>query len=170
MGLSRNSTLSADDVVALLRNEFDPDVRTVDLIGEGLGAHYAISVRVAGLLDFSVERSLVHCDLINRNVFVHDAEISGVLDWGCSIYGDFLYELAPLIYWSPWYPRLDLEATARRFLKDWESGGEIIPDSQRRLRAALIHVGIEHIAYHAFLEDWESLAAVERRLADFLLP
>ena len=31
----------------------------------------------------AVPRCLLHCDLINRNVLVHEDKLSGVFDWGC---------------------------------------------------------------------------------------
>lgn len=37
------------------------------------------------------QRSLVHSDLLNRNVFVSDGRVSGLIDWQCAMYGDFLY-------------------------------------------------------------------------------
>ena len=63
------------------------------------------------------ERRLVHADLINDNVFVEGGAVSGVFDWGCSLYGDSLYDDAWLAFWAPWHPALkgvdfiDLAAT-----------------------------------------------------------
>ncbi|MDQ3657067.1 MAG: aminoglycoside phosphotransferase family protein, partial [Chloroflexota bacterium] len=39
-------------------------------------------------------RSLIHSDLLNYNVLVSDRHLTGVIDWGCAMYGDFLYDLA----------------------------------------------------------------------------
>ena len=43
-------------------------------------------------------RRLFHDDLINRNVLVDGDRISAVLDWGSSKYGDFLFDIANLVY------------------------------------------------------------------------
>ena len=39
-----------------------------------------------------------HDDLINRNLLVDGDRISAFLDWGSSIYGDFLYDIAKLVF------------------------------------------------------------------------
>ena len=44
------------------------------------------------------DRHLIHDDLINRNVLVDGDRISAVLDWGSSKYGDFLYDIAKLVF------------------------------------------------------------------------
>ncbi len=50
------------------------------------------------------ERHLIHSDLLHYNVLVSGDRVSAVLDWGCSMYGDFLYDVAWLSFWSPWFP------------------------------------------------------------------
>ncbi len=50
------------------------------------------------------KRYLIHSDLLNYNVLVSGNRLSAVLDWGCSTYGDFLYDVATLRIWTPWYP------------------------------------------------------------------
>jgi hypothetical protein len=45
-----------------------------------------------------------HDDLINRNLLVDGDRISAFLDWGSSMYGDFLYDIAQLIFYQPWFP------------------------------------------------------------------
>ena len=52
------------------------------------------------------ERHLIHSDLLNYNVLVADGRISAVIDWGCAMYGDFLYDLAWFEFWAPWYAGL----------------------------------------------------------------
>ena len=39
-------------------------------------------------------------------MLVDGGRITAVLDWGCSLYGDFLYELAWMQFWLPWYPAM----------------------------------------------------------------
>jgi hypothetical protein len=48
-------------------------------------------------------RCLIHSDLLHYNVLVEGERITGVLDWGCAMTGDFLYDLAWLCFWQPWY-------------------------------------------------------------------
>lgn len=122
----------------------------------GLARYMAMLESVA--ID-DVQRCVVHSDLINRNVHVHGGTISGVFDWGCSLYGDQLFDLAWLEFWSPWHPNLDL--TSLRVGPVDAAGSNI----ERRLLACLLYIGLGHIVYNAHLEDWPEVANVERRLA-----
>ncbi len=47
------------------------------------------------------ERQLLHGDFGMDNVLVHDGEVSGVIDWEQSAYGDPLYDVARLDFWDP---------------------------------------------------------------------
>ena len=64
--------------------------------------------RLQAVASDAAPRGLLHCDLINRNVFVHAEQVSAVFDWGCSRYGDHLYDLAWFEFWAPWMPQLDI--------------------------------------------------------------
>jgi hygromycin-B 4-O-kinase len=113
-------------------------------------------------------RSLVHSDLINRNVYAAGDRITGVFDWGCSLYGDFLYDLAWLEFWSPWFDAMQgLELPARARAHFAERGVEV-PDYAARLRACLLHIGLSHLAYHAFTGDRVELSRVEERTRPLL--
>ncbi len=46
------------------------------------------------------ERYLVHGDYGSNNVTADGEKITGILDWGESLYGDFLYDVAWLQFWS----------------------------------------------------------------------
>ncbi|MBW2282407.1 MAG: phosphotransferase [Deltaproteobacteria bacterium] len=114
------------------------------------------------------DRHLVHGDLINRNVVVHDDAISGVFDWGCSLYGDFLYDLAWLEFWSPWHPgmaRLDLCARAR---EHYAAIGLDVPDLDARLRVCMLHIGLDHLAYNAWAQQPDALAEVTEAMRPLL--
>jgi hygromycin-B 4-O-kinase len=112
------------------------------------------------------DRFIVHADLINRNVLIESGRISAVLDWGCSFYGDFLYDVAWLEFWSPWHPSIaatDIRTEARRH---YASIGLDVEDLDARLRCYLIHIGLDHQAYCAFTGQLDDLVAVtERTLA-----
>jgi hygromycin-B 4-O-kinase len=94
-------------------------------------------------------RNLVHNDLLHRNVFVDETgRVSGVIDWGNSLYGDSLYDVALLLFWSPWYPAIDegevLAEMHSRF-------GADEAHLRERVLAYQVHVGLDHIGYNAFL-------------------
>ncbi len=112
----------------------------------------------------SVPRCLVHCDLINRNVFVNENKISGVFDWGCALYGDHLYDLAWFEFWSPWHPELDVAYLRRELEQRWFEVGYIPKDVDSRLLACYLHIGLDHLGYNAYLGDWDTLMATAERM------
>jgi hygromycin-B 4-O-kinase len=113
-------------------------------------------------------RFLVHSDLLNRNVLVQDRRITAVFDWGCSIYGDFLYDIAWIEFWSPWYPSMsgvDFVAAARNRLA---VQGVDVEGFDERLRCCLLHIGLDHLAYNAFTGNITELGNTIDRLAQFV--
>lgn len=104
-----------------------------------------------------VPRNLLHCDLINRNVLVHNEQISAVFDWGCSIYGDHLYELAWFEFWAPWLPKLNIPHLRSALEQRWREIGYAPENSEERLIACYLHIGLDHLAYNAYTGNWESL-------------
>lgn len=129
---------------------------------EGLACLTEVSV------DLPPFRHVVHADLINRNVLVADGQLGAVLDWGCSSYGDPLYDIAWLEHWAPWHPGLaaiDIRAEARRH---HELLGLDTTDFDRRLRCCALHIGLDHQAYDAWLQDAEALVAVVERTRHYI--
>jgi hygromycin-B 4-O-kinase len=103
------------------------------------------------------ERHVIHNDLLNRNVLVQGDKISGVLDWGNSMYGDYLYDAAWLLYCQPRYtswPKLDLAGELRRH---WEASGSVPDDLEARLLCYQIHVGLDAQSYAAYKGNWAQL-------------
>lgn len=105
-------------------------------------------------------RHLIHSDLLNFNVLVQGSDISAVLDWGSSKYGDFLYDLAWFSFYAPWYPQfadVNLIPRLREALQsaevDWEYAKE-------RELCYHLHIGLDSIAYNAFRQNWEAAQEV----------
>jgi hygromycin-B 4-O-kinase len=48
------------------------------------------------------DRSLIHGGLSLRNMLAENGKITAVLDWLNASYGDFVYDIAILGFWSPW--------------------------------------------------------------------
>jgi hygromycin-B 4-O-kinase len=111
-----------------------------------------------------IPRSLVHCDLINRNVLVDRGKLAGVFDWGCSLYGDHLYDLAWFEFWAPWHPELDSSLLRSALEAHWQSIGYVLPNKTERLMACYLHIGLDHLAYNAHLGDWATLGATAERM------
>jgi len=109
------------------------------------------------------ERHLFHDDLINRNVLVDGDRISAILDWGSSKYGDFLYEIANLVFYQPWFPawrNIDFAAEARAH---YEAIGLDVPHFNERLACYTLRIGLDDMAYSAFRKRWEKVAETTRR-------
>lgn len=109
-------------------------------------------------------RSLLHCDLINRNVLVDGDRLTGVFDWGCSLYGDHLYELAWFEFWAPWLPNLDIPYLRATLEQQWCVVGYVPHNQAARLIACYLHIGLDHLAYNAHLEDWATLRATAEQM------
>lgn len=116
------------------------------------------------VVDDAVPRGLLHCDLTNRNVMVNEGEITGVLDWGCSIYGDHLYDLARFEFWAPWHPQLNMECLRSAIEQRWVEKGYRPENKASRLIASYLHIGLEHLAYHAHLGNWATLLEIAERM------
>ena len=71
----------------------------------------------------AIPRCLMHCDLMNRNVLVQADRITAVFDWGCSLYGDHLYDLAWFEFWAPWTPELDIHHLKDEALRTMAGSG-----------------------------------------------
>lgn len=109
------------------------------------------------------ERRLIHSDLLHYNVLVEGSRITGVLDWGCGLYGDFLYDLAWFSFWQPWFSAwaaIDFAQEARRH---YAAIGLRVPDFDERLRACQLHIGLSGQAYMAYKAYWDDLEATARR-------
>jgi hygromycin-B 4-O-kinase len=123
--------------------------------------------RLRELVDACPEdRHLIHDDLINRNVLVDGDRVTAVLDWGSSSYGDFLYDLAKLVYYQPWFPawrRIDFAAEARAH---YDAGGATVPDLDARLRCYGIRIGLADMAYSAWRERWSEVRRKAERTVE----
>jgi aminoglycoside phosphotransferase (APT) family kinase protein len=103
---------------------------------------------------------------LNRNILVDATRVTAVLDWGSSIYGDFLFDLAWLTVWQPWYPAwsaVDLVAEARAHYRDI---GLEVDDFGRRLRASELFIALDGQAFQAFIGDWGHLDGTIARTLD----
>lgn len=113
-------------------------------------------------------RSVVHADLINRNVLVDGGRIAAIFDWGCSFYGDFLYDIAWLAFWASWHPGLRKIDIVERARGHYAAIGLSVPDFEARLRCCMLHIGLDHLAYNAHLGDRAALDDVVRRMRPLL--
>lgn len=129
----------------------------------GIGPFNAALAELERLLPLCPnERHLIHSDLLHYNVLVTGDQISAVFDWGNALCGDFLYDIAWFGFWAPWYPawaEIDVVAEATRH---FARIGLDVPHIRERLRACMLHIGLDNIAYSAFTERWEQVESVSR--------
>ncbi|MEN6479156.1 MAG: aminoglycoside phosphotransferase family protein [Anaerolineales bacterium] len=126
---------------------------------DALAAHDEAYARLVDLAaGLPEERAVIHSDLLHSNVLVDGAQITAVLDWGCSLYGDPLYDLAWICYWQPWFPAWrDIDFVGEA-LRHWEAIGLDVPDWRRRLTCCQVHIGLGEQAYQAWAGLWDVLA------------
>jgi hygromycin-B 4-O-kinase len=109
------------------------------------------------------ERTLFHDDLINRNVLVDGDRITAVLDWGSSKYGDFLYDIANLVFYRPWFPawrNIDFAAEARAH---YDAIGLAVPNFAERISCYCLRIALDGVAYSAFRKRWDEVHLRARR-------
>lgn len=115
-------------------------------------------------------RHVLHVDLLNRNVLVSEdgSRLEAVFDWGCSAYGDFLYDVAWITFWAPWFAALDLTSFRKVIVRHYGSIGLDVPQFDERLTCYEIHIGLTHLAYCTFAGRDDERRAVARRLVSVL--
>ena len=121
--------------------------------------------RMRALVDHCPEdRHLVHDDLMNRNVLVDSGRVSAVLDWGSSLYGDFLYDIAKLVFYQPWrtnWGAINFAAVAQAH---YDAIGLVVPRFAERLTCYCLRIGIADMSYSAYRERWDQVESKARRV------
>jgi aminoglycoside phosphotransferase (APT) family kinase protein len=119
--------------------------------------------RIRELIEYGPDRRyLVHNDLLYHNILCDDRGVI-VLDWGASIFGDFLYDVALLTFWWPWFTKwksIDIDTLVRaRFA----SG---VPHFAERLRLCEMDIGVSHIPSQLTHVDAETAVWTARHTAE----
>ncbi len=107
-------------------------------------------------------RYLVHGDFGYSNVLATERNVTGVIDWGLSKYGDFLYDVAWLALWTEEIPY------KRLFLEHYRSTNKNIAHFDERILCYMLHQGIgafDHFAKSGNETDYQW--AKERLLSFF---
>jgi hygromycin-B 4-O-kinase len=121
------------------------------------------------LISFCPEdRHVVHNDLLHFNLLVKDNKVTGVIDWGCALYGDYLYDLAMYITWQFYYPAMagiDFKEEARKY---FEKRGADISHFDERLKCYQLHLFLDSMAYNSYKENWKNVEMVSNRLVEIM--
>ena len=124
---------------------------------------------MTGLLKYCPEkRHLIHNDLLHFNLITKENKITGVIDWGCSLYGDFLYDLAMFDLWSFYYPsmeEIDWKGEAKKY---FESIVVNLTNFEERLKCYQCHLALDAIKYTVFKNNEKDLAIISGRINELL--
>jgi aminoglycoside phosphotransferase (APT) family kinase protein len=134
-------------------------------------AVYTRSVRemLALVADVPATLHVVHRDLLNRNVLVDDTcQVTAVYDWGCSIYGDYLFDVAWFTFWAPWMAGVGTLDMAERVRSHLRETGADVTNFDERLRCYELQIGAEHLGYQTVMNDPAERAKVAARLDEVL--
>jgi len=110
------------------------------------------------------DRFLIHRDFGSANLVADGAQITGVLDWAEFGYGDFLYDLACLDYFSQDIPYGALWQERSAAL------GRAVPNFQERMQCYMLNIGLHDIAIAATLGDERAYIRGCERTKSVLLP
>lgn len=110
------------------------------------------------------ERHLVHSDLLHWNVLVEDERVTGLLDWGSSLIGDFVHDIAWLTFWSPWYPQWRGIEFARAARDHYSRIGLGVEEFDERLRCYELRIGLGNLDWYLSRRDDVNLERVARRI------
>jgi hygromycin-B 4-O-kinase len=110
------------------------------------------------------ERHLIHNDLLHFNLITRENKVAGVIDWGCSLYGDFLYDLAMFDLWSFYYPSMEginWRVEAKKYFEKLEVNTHSF---EERLKCYQCHLALDTINYNVFKNNEKNLAVITDRI------
>lgn len=114
------------------------------------------------------ERHLVHSDLLNWNVLTQGGEVTAMLDWGSSLYGDFLHDIAWLCFYWPWYPQWSEVDIAHEAREHYRRLGLDVPRFDERLRCYELRLGVSSLTWYASREDSVNLERTANRVMQLI--
>lgn len=115
--------------------------------------------RLLKLLKFiPKERHLIHGDFGFDNLIVDNDKITGILDWAESRYGDFLYDVAWLDFWSN-----NIEY-AKEFKKYYSANNISIPHYNKRIECYRLHIGLNSLILAAYLDNEQDYEQITKKL------
>jgi len=118
-----------------------------------------LSLKITQLAEFAPEeRHLIHGDFGGNNMTAESGKITGVLDWGESKYGDFLYDVAWISFWED---EIDYES---HFKKHYDEIGLEVKNFNERLTCHKLHLGLGGIGFFALSNQKESYDWTKEKL------
>jgi len=111
-------------------------------------------------------KNLIHNDLLYQNLLVDNHRISAVIDWGCAMIGDPLYDIATFAFFEPWYPVFTQVNLIERMQQSYIEQSLNRRNFSQRLTACQIHLALGNIAYCAFSDGKHDLYQHINRLEE----
>ena len=131
----------------------------------GLERFDGLVEKLADLVPFLPQgRWLIHSDLLHYNLLMQDAKVSGLIDWGCAKYGDFLYDLAWFTFWAPWQPSMQGIDWRGQALEHYAAIGLEVPNFEERLQACELHIGLDSVIYCTHIGRMEQAEQVMQQM------
>lgn len=108
------------------------------------------------------ERFLVHGSLSLANLLALEVKLTAVLDWLDARYGDFVYDIAILDYWTPSL------GVAAYFQHHCQERQIVVPDYQERILCYQCYVSLDAIRFYAKSGQEKSYQTVRARILEKL--
>jgi hygromycin-B 4-O-kinase len=108
------------------------------------------------------ERYLVHGDYGFNNVLSDGKNITGVIDWEHSMFGDFLFDIAWLAFWSsnwPVYP--DFEGAYLKYITEKNLK---IENFRERMLCYKLFIGLGSLSFSAYSDQREKYDKNKKRI------
>ncbi len=117
------------------------------------------------LLKFCPEdRYLVHGDYGFGNILSDGTRITAVIDWEASMYGDFLFDVAWLSFWSR---KPDLESLYAEHLK---SQNREVPHFAERILCYKLYIGLRTLSFFAYSNQKEKYDGLKEHVGRLVTP
>lgn len=104
------------------------------------------------------EKYLIHGDFGPGNILISNHQVTGIIDWNEAAYGDFLYDIAYLDFWTD---SLDILQPA---LEHYQRQGKDISNFHARIHAHQLLTGLTALGIYAALNLSEPYTNVVNRI------
>ena len=101
---------------------------------------------------------LIHADYGGNNLMSDGKKITGVLDFGNSSYGDFLYDVAWLDFW---WNELDYK---KEFYNYYAKKGVDLTDFEERILCYQLHMGLGILGFFIMSEQKDKYDYAKKRI------
>lgn len=122
-----------------------------------------IHARFLELLQYCPEEKyLAHGDFGFDNLFIKDGKVAGVIDWEHSLYGDFLYDIAWLSFWSN---GIDYETEYQKYIA---SINKDVPNLRERILCYKLCCGLGSLSFYAYSGQKDKYERSKEKLLELL--